>query len=67
MIEYLGTYYGGAWRRNALAYIPVIKDMYEIVRTRIRTLGRGYRRLPYRHWTSPRVWTEPFSFYYGYG
>jgi len=41
MIEYLGMHYGGAWGKKDMlvAYIRVIKCMYEVLRTRVRTLG----------------------------
>ena len=41
MIKYRGKYFEGAWRTKgvSMAYIKVIRNMYEGVRTRVRTLG----------------------------
>ena len=48
-------------------YIRVVKDMYEGVRTRVRTLGRDTNDFPHRYKAPLRINIEPFSSYYGYG
>jgi len=52
-------------RSVSMTYMRVIKDMYDGVRTRVRTLG--YRGFFHRYWALPGVSAEPFSFYCRYG
>ena len=50
-----------------LTYMRVIKDMYDGVRTKVRTLVGDTDDFPIDMGASSGVSAEPFSFYYCYG